>query len=89
MGADVIAFLDALEIKRATLVGHSFGSFVARQAAIAQPQRVAALVLIGTGSRRRIRSRRTCRSLAQPAGSDLGGVRTRFSGEHRISPASG
>ena len=49
MGADVIAFLDALEIKRATLVGHSFGSFVARQAAIAQPQRVTALVLIGTG----------------------------------------
>ncbi len=49
MGADVIAFLDALEIKRATLVGHSFGSFVARQAAIAQPQRVVALILIGTG----------------------------------------
>jgi pimeloyl-ACP methyl ester carboxylesterase len=49
MGADVIAFLDALQINRATLVGHSFGSFVARQAAIAQPQRVAALALIGTG----------------------------------------
>ena len=49
MGADVIAILDALKIKRATLVGHSFGSFVARQAAIAQPERVAALVLIGTG----------------------------------------
>ena len=49
LAADVIAFLDALEINRATLVGHSFGSFVARQAAIAQPQRVAALALIGTG----------------------------------------
>jgi non-heme chloroperoxidase len=49
MGADVIAFFDALQINRATLVGHSFGSFVARQAAIAQPQRVAALALIGTG----------------------------------------
>lgn len=49
MAADVIAFLDALEIERATLVGHSFGTFVARQAAIAQPQRVAGLVLIGTG----------------------------------------
>src|SRR5262245_28562530 len=48
MGSDVISFLDALEIERATLVGHSFGSFVARQAAISQPQRVAALVLIGT-----------------------------------------
>ena len=49
MGADVIAILDALKMERATLVGHSFGSFVARQAAIAQPERVAALVLIGTG----------------------------------------
>ena len=48
-GADVIAFLDALRIARATLVGHSFGSFVTRQAAIAHPQRVAGLVLIGTG----------------------------------------
>ena len=36
-------------IDRATLVGHSFGSFVARQAAIARPRRVGALVLIGTG----------------------------------------
>ena len=49
LAADVIAFLDALEIERATLVGHSFGTFVARQAAIAQPRRVAGLVLIGTG----------------------------------------
>ena len=46
---DAIAFLDALDIPRATLVGHSFGSFVARRAAIASPDRVAALALIGTG----------------------------------------
>jgi pimeloyl-ACP methyl ester carboxylesterase len=49
MAADAIAFLDALGIERAALVGHSFGSFVARQAALAQPHRVGALVLIGTG----------------------------------------
>ena len=49
LGADVLAFLDALQITNATLVGHSFGSFVARQAAIARPPQVAALVLIGTG----------------------------------------
>ena len=49
MGADLIALLDALAIERAALVGHSFGSFVARHAALAQPDRVAALVLIGTG----------------------------------------
>jgi pimeloyl-ACP methyl ester carboxylesterase len=46
MGADVIGMLDALEIKRATLVAHPFGSFVARQAAIAQPERAGALVLV-------------------------------------------
>jgi pimeloyl-ACP methyl ester carboxylesterase len=51
LGADVIALLDALGIRRAALVGHSFGSFVARQVAIAQPGRVSALMLIGTGFR--------------------------------------
>lgn len=49
MADDAIAFLDALGIPRATLVGHSFGSFVARRAAIAHPERVAGLALIGTG----------------------------------------
>jgi pimeloyl-ACP methyl ester carboxylesterase len=49
MAGDVIAFLDALRIERATLVGHSFGSFVARQTAIAHPDRIDKLVLIGSG----------------------------------------
>jgi pimeloyl-ACP methyl ester carboxylesterase len=49
MAADAIGLLDALGIDRAALVGHSFGSFVARQAALANPVRVDALVLIGTG----------------------------------------
>src|SRR5262245_4379145 len=49
LGADVFAFLDELGVERAVVVGHSFGSFVARQAAILQPRRVTALVLIGTG----------------------------------------
>jgi len=49
MADDAIAFLDALGIPRATVVGHSFGSFVARRAAIAHPDRVTALALIGTG----------------------------------------
>ncbi|MBN1238071.1 MAG: alpha/beta hydrolase [Gammaproteobacteria bacterium] len=47
--ADAVAFLDAVGIDRATLVGHSFGSFVARRVAIAKPERVAKLMLIGTG----------------------------------------
>jgi non-heme chloroperoxidase len=49
MAADVVTFLDALEIRQTVLVGHSFGSFVARQAAITHPDRLTAMVLIGTG----------------------------------------
>lgn len=47
--ADAVALLDALEIEKATLVGHSFGSFVARRTAITRPDRVSRLFLIGTG----------------------------------------
>ena len=49
LAADVVAFLDGLGIERTTIVGHSFGSFVARQVAIEAPDRVDRLVLIGTG----------------------------------------
>ncbi len=49
LAADAVALLDALDIERATIVGHSYGSFVAREVAITHPQRVTALVLIGTG----------------------------------------
>jgi non-heme chloroperoxidase len=49
LAADAIAFLDAVGITRVTLVGHSYGTFVARQVAIAHPERVSALVLIDTG----------------------------------------
>ena len=47
--ADVMAFMDALSLTRAAIVGHSFGSFVARAVALAAPERVERLVLIGTG----------------------------------------
>jgi non-heme chloroperoxidase len=50
MAADVVGFLDALRIQRATLVGHSMGSFVAQQAARLAPARVAGLVLIGSAT---------------------------------------
>lgn len=46
--ADVVAFLDAMQIDRATLVGHSMGSLVAQQVAIGWPQRIDRLVLIGS-----------------------------------------
>lgn len=48
MAADVVAFMDAKGIRRATVVGHSMGSFVAQQVAAAAPERVAGLVLMSS-----------------------------------------
>lgn len=47
--SDAVALLDSASLERATVVGHSFGSFVARRVAIAHPERVSRLILIGTG----------------------------------------
>ncbi len=46
--ADVVAFMDAVGIDEATIVGHSFGSFIARRVAETHPERVTRLVLIGS-----------------------------------------
>ncbi|HEX6091010.1 MAG TPA: alpha/beta hydrolase [Gemmatimonadales bacterium] len=47
---DVLAFMDELEIPRATIIGHSMGSLVAQQVGLAAPERVTRLVLIGSGT---------------------------------------
>lgn len=46
---DVVAFMNALGIHKASLVGHSMGSFIAQSVAIAAPNRIRKLVLIGSG----------------------------------------
>lgn len=46
---DALELLDALEVPRVTLVGHSMGSFIARRVAAFAPARVERLVLIGAG----------------------------------------
>jgi pimeloyl-ACP methyl ester carboxylesterase len=48
LAADVVAFMDAKGIVRATVIGHSMGGFVAQQVALAAPKRVSHLVLVGT-----------------------------------------
>ncbi|HKR23354.1 MAG TPA: alpha/beta fold hydrolase, partial [Pyrinomonadaceae bacterium] len=47
---DVLAFMDTMNIKQATLVGHSMGSFVAQHVAVAAPDRVKRLVLAGSAT---------------------------------------
>lgn len=46
--ADVVAFLDALAIRKAVIVGHSMGSIVAQRFAIDHPDRTLGLVLMGS-----------------------------------------
>ena len=48
--ADVVAFMNAKKIKKAAVVGHSMGSFVAMQTALDAPQRIEKLILIGTAT---------------------------------------
>lgn len=48
LAADVIAFMDAKGIVRATIVGHSMGGFVAQQVALAAPRRVSRLVIVSS-----------------------------------------
>lgn len=46
--SDIIALMDALEIPRAHIVGHSMGSVIAQELALHNAGRVNSLVLIGT-----------------------------------------
>lgn len=49
--ADLLAWLDALGVERCDLLGHSMGGFVVQRMALAQPERVASLVLMDTAGR--------------------------------------
>ena len=48
--ADVVAFMDVMKIDKATIVGHSMGSFVAQHVAVAAPERVKRMVLSGSAT---------------------------------------
>lgn len=46
--ADAVAFMDAVGVSAAVLVGSSSGGYVAQQVAVTSPHRVAGLVLAGS-----------------------------------------
>lgn len=50
----VLAFLDALNLEKASLVGHSMGGAITLQTALNNPQRVEGIILVGTGARLRV-----------------------------------
>lgn len=52
--ARVLEWMDALVIDQAIWAGHSMGSAIALSAALDRPDRVAALVLVGSGGRLRV-----------------------------------
>src|SRR5262249_13841322 len=52
--AVVAEFLDALGITPVVIGGHSMGGAIAQQLALSYPERVAGLILIGTGARLRV-----------------------------------
>lgn len=66
-GADfILALLQAAGVERAALVGHSFGSLVALEAAARAPERVSHLVLVGTAFPMKVSPALLENSLADP-----------------------
>jgi non-heme chloroperoxidase len=49
LAADATAFLEALDLRNVTIVGHSMGSFVAQAVAARDAGRLKSLVLVGSG----------------------------------------
>jgi len=46
--ADIVAFMDALNLKQAVIAGHCMGSHIAQRFALDYPERIQGLVLIGS-----------------------------------------
>ncbi len=82
LAADVLALLDRFDIPQAIVIGHSMGGIVAMTLAIARPERVGGLVLIGTTSQVNGRTAQWYEKVAAAAESDgLNGLRRAIFGE--------
>jgi pimeloyl-ACP methyl ester carboxylesterase len=53
LAADALAFMNAMNLPRVTLVGHSMGGLVAMEVALEAPERLARLVLLGSATNMR------------------------------------
>ena len=53
---DIIAFLDALNLEKVIVIGHSMGGGIAQQIALDYPERLKGLILIATGARLAVNS---------------------------------
>ncbi len=62
----IVALLDVAGVDRAALVGHSFGSLIAMEAAARAPQRVSQLVLVGIAYPMKVSSVLLAASLNEP-----------------------
>ena len=51
LATDVVAFMEAKRIRRATIIGHSMGGLVAQQVALIAPEKIDRLVLVATATR--------------------------------------
>ncbi len=84
LAADVIAVLDALEIRAATLVGHSLGGIISMTTALTHPDRVEGLVLLGTASQCSERVANWYERIARAGETDgLAGLARRIYGQDR------
>lgn len=91
----LFAFLDVLDVDNVVLVGNSFGGVLAAQAALAEPERVEALVLVDAAVYVQEempawlmdlpQTRRLGPLFARWLGQDEGFVRQAYSDPHRIS----
>lgn len=73
---DVVAFMNALNVGTATLIGHSMGSCIAHQFAVMYPHRLDRLVLISSaptmaGNSKVLELKKTVDGLTDPIGRDF------------------
>ena len=86
MGDDVLAWLDARGLDRATLLGHSMGGKVAMRLACLHPERVERLVVVDIAPRDYDRGGRQRAEFAAMHALDLQGLRSRAEAEQRLEP---